>query len=81
MNNNNSNKKNKNKVSGKKKTKKLNINDDNEETDEEIIVNDNEFDNSRFISTDKLKETKFPKLSSNPFIGQNNSSNKADSHD
>ena len=76
LNNNNSNKKNKNKVSGKKKTKKLNINDDNEETDEEIIVNDNEFDNSRFISTDKLKETKFPKLSSNPFIGQNNSSIK-----
>ena len=71
--NNNSNNKLKNKASGKKKTKKLNINDDNEDTDEEIIVNDNEFENSRFISTDKLKETKFPKLSSNPFIGQNSS--------
>ena len=71
--NNNSNNKIKNKISGKKKTKKLKINDDNIDTDEEIIVNDNEFDNSRFISTDKLKETKFPKLSSNPFIGQNNS--------
>ena len=62
--------KNKKKISGKKKTKKLKITDDNEDTDEEIIVNDNEFDNSRFISTDKLIETKFPKLSSNPFIGQ-----------
>ena len=78
--NNNSNKKNVNKVSGKKKTKKLNINDDKEETDEEIIVNDNEFDNSRFISTDKLKETKFPKLSSNPFIGQNNSTIKSEEY-
>ena len=57
---------------GKKKTKKLNKNNKNEDTDEEIIVNDNEFDNSRFISIDKLIETKFPKLSSNPFIGQNN---------
>ena len=63
--------KNKKKISGKKKTKKLKITDDNEDTDEEIIVNDNEFDNSRFISTNKLIETKFPKLSSNPFIGPN----------
>ena len=62
----------KNKIANKKKTKKLKINDDNEETDEEIIVNDNEFDNSRFILNDKLNETKFPKLSSNPFIGQSN---------
>ena len=69
--NNNTNKKIKKKISGKKKTKKLSINDDNEDTDEEIIVNDNEFENSRFISTDKLIETKFPKLSSNPFIGPN----------
>ena len=68
------NKNNNNKVANKKKTKKLKINDDNEETDEEIIVNDNEFDNSRFISNDKLNETKFPKLSSNPFIGQSNNS-------
>ena len=64
--------KNINKITNKKKTKKLKINDDNEETEEEIIVNDNEFDNSRFISNDKLIETKFPKLSSNPFIGQSN---------
>ena len=62
----------KKKNSGKKKTKKLNINDDNEETDDEIIVNDNEFDNSRFFLNDKLNENKFPKLSSNPFIGQKN---------
>ena len=68
------NKNNNNKIANKKKTKKLKINDDNEETDEEIIVNDNEFDNSRFISNDKLNETKFPKLSSNPFIGQSNNS-------
>ena len=62
----------KKKNSGKKKTKKLNINDDNEETDDEIIVNDNEFENSRFFLNDKLNENKFPKLSSNPFIGQKN---------
>ena len=66
--------KNKNKITNKKKTKKLKINDDNIETDEEIIVNDNEFDNSPFIPKDKLIETKFPKLSSNPFIGQSNNS-------
>ena len=62
----------KKKTSGKKKTQKLNINDDNEETDDEIIVDDNEFENSKFFLNDKLKETKFPKLSSNPFIGQKN---------
>ena len=73
-----SNYKNKNKISGKKKTKKLKINDDNEDTDEEIIVNDNEFDNSRFISNDKLIETTFPKLSSNPFIGQKKPSIKSE---
>ena len=70
--------KNKTKISGKKITKKLKINDDNEDTDEEIIVNDNEFDNSRFISNDKLIETTFPKLSSNPFIGQKKSSIKSE---
>ena len=75
-----SNYKNNNKISGKKKTKKLKITDDNEDTDEEIIVNDNEFDNSRFISNDKLIETKFPKLSSNPFIGQKKSSIKSDEY-
>ena len=64
--------KNKNKISNKKKTKKLNINDDNEETDDEVIINDNEFDNTHFIPNDKLNETKFPKLSSNPFIGPSN---------
>ena len=78
--NNSNNISNKNKISGKKKTKKLTINDTNEGTDEEIIVNDNEFDNSRFISTDKLIETKFPKLSSNPFIGQNNKTKNNDEY-
>ena len=66
------NNKNRNKISGKKKNKKLSINDDFEDTDEEIIVDDNEFDNSKFILNDKMIETKFPKLSSNPFIGQKN---------
>ena len=53
-----------------KKAKNMNINDNNsEDNEEEIIVNDNEFDNSRSIQNDKLNETKFPKLSTNPFIG------------
>ena len=52
-----------------KKKNNLNINDNNGDTDEEIIVNDNEFDNSRCIQNDKLNETKFPQLSTNPFMG------------
>ena len=52
-----------------KKIKNVNDNNNNVETDEEIIVNDNEFDNSRSIQNDKLNETKFPKLSINPFMG------------
>ena len=51
------------------KTKNLNINNNNEDTEDEIIVNDNEFDNSRLIQNNKLNETKFPQLSINPFIG------------
>ena len=51
------------------KTKNLDINNNNDDTEEEIIVNDNEFDNSRLIQNNKLNETKFPKLSINPFIG------------
>ena len=60
---------NKQKKIKEKKIKNLNDNNNNVETDEEIIVNDNEFDNSRSIQNDKLNETKFPKLSINPFMG------------
>ena len=60
---------NKKKKIKEKKIKNLNDNNNNVETDEEIIVNDNEFDNSRSIQNDKLNETKFPKLSINPFMG------------
>ena len=42
--------------------KNMTINNNNEDTEEEIIVNDNEFDNSRCIQNEKLNETKFPKL-------------------
>ncbi len=32
-------------------------------------MNGNEFDDSRYIQNDKLNETKFPKISTNPFMG------------
>lgn len=53
----------------------MNIDDNNEEIDEDIIVHDSEFDNSSCLKNDKLKETKFPKLSINPFIGDSNNAN------
>ena len=53
----------------------MNIDDYNEEIDEDIIVHDSEFDNSSCLKNDKLKETKFPKLSINPFIGDSNNAN------
>ena len=60
----------KKKTSKEKKEKNMKITDNNEESDEDIIiVDDNEFDNSRSIQNKKLNETKFPKLSINPFIG------------
>ena len=58
-----------------KKGKNMNIDDNNEEIDEDIIVHDNEFDNSSCLKNDKLNETKFPKLSINPFIGDSNNIN------
>ena len=60
-------KKNTSKTAKVKKAKIMNINDNNED-EEEIIVNDKEFDDSRCIQNDKLNATKFPKLSTNPFI-------------
>ena len=73
-------KKSKNSKNSLKKKKKLkdkkiniiNINDNKEynvETEEEIIVNDNEFDNSKCTKNDKLNQTKVLHLSTNPFIG------------
>ena len=46
------------------------INDNDENDDEDIIVNDNEFESSHCLNNSKLNETKFPKLSINPFIGE-----------
>ena len=60
-------KKNTSKTAQEKKVKNMNINDNNEENEEEILINDNEFDNSRSIQRVKLIETKFPNLSTNPF--------------
>ena len=60
----------KQKTLNEKKTKNMNINENNDDSDEDIIVDDNEFDNSRSIQNEKLNETKFPKLSINPFIGE-----------
>ena len=60
------------KTAQEKKVKNMNINDNNEENEEEIIVNDNEFDNSRSIQKIKLNETKFPNLSANPFTNDSN---------
>ncbi len=48
----------------------INTNDyNNILTNEEIIMKDNEFDDSRYIQNDKLNETKFPQISTNPFMG------------
>ena len=65
----------KQKTAKEKKGKNMNIDDNNEEIDEDIIVHDSEFDNSSCLKNDKLKETKFPKLSINPFIGDSNNAN------
>ena len=63
----------KQKTAKEKKTKNMNINTNNEDTEEEIIINDNnEFDNSKSMQNNKLNETKFPKLSTNPFTNENN---------
>ena len=40
----------------------------NEDIYDDIILNDSEFDNSTILLTKNLQETKFPKLSVNPFI-------------
>jgi hypothetical protein len=61
------------KTDKEKESKNMAINN-NEDTEEEILVNDNEFDNSRCIQNEKLNETKFPKLSINPFIKESNQS-------
>ena len=63
-----------------KKSKKSQINDHhknkNEEIDEDIIVDDNEFDSSKNIQDSNLIITKFPKLSVNPFTADSNSLEK-----
>ena len=70
-------KKNTSKTAKVKKAKIMNINDNNED-EEEIIVNDKEFDDSRCIQNDKLNATKFPKLSTNPFIRNSINNNNND---
>ena len=63
-----------------KKSKKSQINEHhknkNEEIDEDIIVDDNEFDSSKNIQDSNLIITKFPKLSVNPFTADSNSLEK-----
>ena len=62
----------KQKTAKEKKTKYMNINTNNEDTEEEIIINDNnEFDNPKTMQNNKLNETKFPNLSINPFTNEN----------
>ena len=56
-------------ISGDKKIKNTNDDNNNIWTNEEIIMNGNEFDDSRYIQNDKLNGTKFPKISTNPFMG------------
>ena len=60
------------KTEKEKESKNIATNNNEDNTEEEIIMNDNEFDNSRCIQNEKLIETKFPKLSTNPFAKDSN---------
>ena len=56
----------------KKSFTKINISPDSED---EIIINDNEFENSRHIRNENFHETKFPKLAVNPFSLEKSNNN------
>ena len=45
-------------------------NNTNPDSDDEVLINDNEFENSKHTQNEKLHETEFPKLSINPFMSE-----------